>query len=50
MIAMLPISFFAVGATLAENAEHGELPLPPPLTRPVALAVGVPAARSRRPC
>ena len=40
-IAMLPLSFFAVGATLAENAEHGELPFPPPLTRPVALAVGV---------
>jgi len=41
VIAMLPLSFFAVGATLAENAEHGELPFPPPLTRPVALAVGV---------
>jgi len=38
--AILPIGFFAVGATLAENAEHGELPIPPPLTRPVALAVG----------
>jgi malate permease and related proteins len=41
VIAMLPLSFFAVGATLAENAEHGALPFPPPLTRPVALAVGV---------
>ncbi len=41
VIAMLPLSFFAVGATLAENAERGELPFPPPLTRPVALAVGV---------
>jgi predicted permease len=41
VIAMLPLSFFAVGATLAENAEHGELPFPPPLTPPVALAVGV---------
>ncbi len=39
VIAILPIGFFAVGATLAENAEHGELPMPPPLTRPVALAV-----------
>jgi predicted permease len=40
VIAILPIGFFAVGATLAENAEHGELPTPvPPLTRPVALAV-----------
>jgi predicted permease len=40
IVAILPIGFFAVGATLAENAEHGELPMPPPLTRPVALAVG----------
>jgi hypothetical protein len=39
VIAILPIGFFAVGATLAENAEHGDLPMPPPLTRPVALAV-----------
>jgi predicted permease len=39
-IAVLPIGFFAVGATLAEGADHGELPFPPPLTRPVALAVG----------
>lgn len=39
VVAILPIGFFAVGATLAEGAEHGELPLPPPLTRPVALAL-----------
>jgi predicted permease len=39
VVAILPIGFFAVGATLAENAEHGELPMPPPLTRPVAVAV-----------
>jgi predicted permease len=38
IVAILPIGFFAVGATLAENAEHGELPMPPPMTRPVALA------------
>ena len=37
VVAILPIGFFAVGATLAEGAEHGELPVPPPLTRPVAL-------------
>lgn len=37
--AILPIGFFAVGATLAEGAERGQLPMPPPLTRPVALAV-----------
>lgn len=39
-VAILPIGFFAVGATLAEGAEHGELPFPPPFTPPVALAVG----------
>jgi malate permease and related proteins len=39
IVAILPIGFFAVGATLAENAEHGELPMPPPLSRPVALAL-----------
>jgi malate permease and related proteins len=38
--AILPIGFFAVGATLAENAAHGDLPIPPRLSRPVALAVG----------
>jgi predicted permease len=40
LVAILPLGFFAVGATLAENAEHGELPMPPPLTRPVAVALG----------
>jgi predicted permease len=39
IVAILPIGFFAVGATLAENAEHGELPIPPPLTRPVAVTL-----------
>jgi predicted permease len=39
IVAILPIGFFAVGATLAENAEHGELPMPPPLTRPVAIVL-----------
>jgi len=40
LVAILPIGFFAVGATLAENAEHGQLPMPPPLTRAVAVALG----------
>ncbi|HET8566870.1 MAG TPA: AEC family transporter [Solirubrobacterales bacterium] len=39
-VAILPLGFFAVGATLAEGAEQGELPLPPPVTKPVALATG----------
>jgi predicted permease len=38
-MAILPIGFFAVGATLAEGAVEGELPIPPPFTRPVAVAV-----------
>lgn len=37
-VAILPLGFFAVGATLAEGAEQGELPLPPPVTAPVTLA------------
>ena len=39
IVAILPIGFFAVGATLAENAEHGALPMPPPLTRPVMVTI-----------
>jgi predicted permease len=39
-LCILPIGFFVVGATLAEGADHGELPFPPPITRPVVLAVG----------
>jgi predicted permease len=39
VICILPVGFFAVGATLAEEAEDGTLPLPPPLTRPVVLAL-----------
>jgi hypothetical protein len=38
-VAILPIGFFAVGATLAEGAEHGEMPFPPRLSRPVAVAL-----------
>jgi len=40
LLGLLPIGFFAVGATLAEDAEQGVLPIPPPLTRPVLLALG----------
>jgi malate permease and related proteins len=38
--AILPLGFFAVGATLTENAERGNLPIPPPLSRPVLLSLG----------
>jgi predicted permease len=37
-VAILPLGFFAVGATLAEGAGQGELPLPPPVTAAVAVA------------
>jgi hypothetical protein len=40
IVAILPLGFFAVGATLAENAEHGDLPMPPKMTKPVALSIG----------
>jgi malate permease and related proteins len=39
IVSILPIGFFAVGATLAENAEQGELSMPPPMTPPVAVAL-----------
>jgi predicted permease len=37
--AMLPLGFFVVGVTLADEADEGALSFPPPLTRPVALVV-----------
>src|SRR3954447_12348651 len=37
-VAILPLGFSAVGATPAEGARQGELPLPPPMTATVALA------------
>jgi predicted permease len=39
VVAILPLGFFAVGAALAEEAEEGELRVPPPLTAPVATVV-----------
>ena len=39
VIGLLPVGFFAVGATLAEDAEEGTLPIPPPMTRAVALSL-----------
>lgn len=38
-VGVLPVGFFAVGTTLAAGAEHGELPFPPSVNAPVALAV-----------
>jgi malate permease and related proteins len=41
IVAILPLGFFAVGAALAEEAEEGAVPVPPPLDAPVAAAVGL---------
>jgi hypothetical protein len=39
--ALLPLGFFVVGVTLATEAEEGVVRFPPPVTRPVALALGL---------
>jgi predicted permease len=41
IVAILPLGFFAVGTALAEEAEEGAVPVPPPLDAPVAAAVAV---------
>ena len=41
IVAILPLGFFAVGAALAEEAEEGALPIPPPLDAPVAATVAI---------
>jgi malate permease and related proteins len=41
IVAILPLGFFAVGAALAEEAEEGSLPIPPPLDAPVASIVAL---------
>jgi malate permease and related proteins len=39
VIAFVPLGFFAVGVTLAQESEEGALPFPPPLTAPVGAAL-----------
>jgi predicted permease len=41
VIAFVPLGFFAVGVTLAQEAGEGTLAFPPPLSRPVLAAVGI---------
>jgi predicted permease len=41
IVALLPLGFFAVGAALAEEAEEGTSPVPPPLDAAVAAAVAL---------
>jgi predicted permease len=41
VFAFVPLGFFAVGVTLAQESEEGALPFPPPLTPAVASALGL---------
>jgi predicted permease len=41
IVGLLPLGFFAVGAALAEEANEGVIPVPPPLDGAVATAVGL---------
>jgi len=41
VVAILPIGFFAVGATLAEGAKEARIGFPPAVSVPVATAVGL---------
>lgn len=38
---VLPVAFFILGVNLAAEAEDGALAFPPPMTRPVAVALGL---------
>jgi len=41
IVAVLPLGFFAVGAALAEQADEGAIPVPPPLDAAVATTVAL---------
>ena len=41
VVAILPIGFFAVGASLAEESDEGRVGFPPAITAPVVTAVGM---------
>jgi len=41
VVAILPIGFFAVGVTLAAEAEEGAAKFPPPMNAPVAAAIAL---------
>jgi malonate transporter len=41
VLAILPLGFFAAGVLLAEEAEEGALPIPPPVDGAIATAVGL---------
>ena len=50
IVALLPLGFFAVGAALAEEADEGTSPVPPPLDAAVAAAVAAEAGGRARRC
>lgn len=39
--ALVPLGFFAVGVILAQEADDGSFAIPPPLTAPVGVAIGL---------
>jgi predicted permease len=41
VLAVPVLGFFAIGVTLADEAEEGALKFPPPLTAPIAAAMGL---------
>ena len=41
VLAIMPLGFFAVGAALAEEADEGQLAVPPPVDAPLAVAVAL---------
>jgi predicted permease len=41
VLAFVPLGFFAVGVTLAAEADEGTVPFPPPLSAPVAAAIAL---------
>jgi predicted permease len=41
VIIQLPLGFFAVGVALATEAEHGELPFPPPFNARIGSAIAI---------
>jgi malate permease and related proteins len=41
VFAMLPLGFYVVGVALATEAEEGAIRFPPPITAPVAVALGL---------
>jgi malate permease and related proteins len=41
VVLLLPVGFFALGVNLMQESEHGVLRFPPPVTAPLAVALGL---------